>query len=81
MNSTAEQRSRASLHWLRQLNSSLSAAVAPVSRPCGWQRARYREGRHLFAPADPVMVGQDTLQRWFGSRIGVPSDHAALSNP
>lgn len=47
----------------------------------GWQRARYREGRHLFSPADPVLVGLNTLQRWLWSRIGFASDHAALSNP
>ena len=35
-----------------------------------WQRARYREARHLFAPADPVLVGLNTLQHWLWSRIG-----------
>ena len=37
-----------------------------------WQRARYREGRHLFAPADPVLVGLNTLQHWLWNRIGSP---------
>ena len=43
-----------------------------------WQRARYREGRHLFAPVDPVLVGLNTLQHWLWSRIGSPAatDHA-----
>jgi hypothetical protein len=35
-----------------------------------WQRARYREGRHIFAPVDPVLVGPNTLQHWLWSRIG-----------
>jgi hypothetical protein len=38
-----------------------------------WQRARYREGRHLFAPVDPVLVGLNTLQHWLWSRISWPA--------
>lgn len=38
-----------------------------------WQRARYREGSHLFAPADPVLVGLNTLQHWLWNRIGSPA--------
>jgi len=34
-----------------------------------WQEARYREAKHLFAPADPVLVGLDTLQHWLWNRI------------
>src|SRR5262245_44490926 len=34
-----------------------------------WQRARYLEARHLFASADPVLVGLDTLQHWLWNRI------------
>jgi hypothetical protein len=45
-----------------------------------WQRARYREGRHLFAPADPVLVGLNTLQHWLWSRIGSPAADLALAN-
>ena len=42
-----------------------------------WQRARYREGRHLFAPVDPVLVGLNTLQHWLWSRISAPvTEHA-----
>ena len=43
-----------------------------------WQRARYHEGRHLFAPADPVLVGLDTLQHWLWSRIGSSTTEPAL---
>ena len=38
-----------------------------------WQRARYREGRHLFASADPVLVGTNALQHWLWIRIGSPA--------
>ena len=44
-----------------------------------WQRARYREGRHLFAPVDPVLVGLNTLQHWLWSRIGSPATELALA--
>ena len=37
-----------------------------------WQRARYREGRYLFTPADPLLVGLNTLQHWLWHRIGLP---------
>ena len=37
-----------------------------------WQRARYREGRYLFAAADPMLVGLNTLQHWLWHRIGLP---------
>lgn len=37
-----------------------------------WQRARYRQAKQLFTPADPVLVGLDTLQHWLWSRIGTP---------
>ena len=45
-----------------------------------WQRARYREGRHLFAPADPVLVGLNTLQHWLWNRIGSPTADLVLAN-
>ena len=34
-----------------------------------WQRASYREGRHIFAPADPVLVGLNSLQHWLWQRL------------
>ncbi len=34
-----------------------------------WQRARYREGQHLLAAADPVLVGLNTLQHWLWQRL------------
>ena len=42
-----------------------------------WQRARYREGRHLFAPVDPILVGLNTLQHWLWSRISSPAPEDA----
>ena len=45
-----------------------------------WQRARYREGRHLFALADPVLVGLNTLQHWLWSRIGSATADLAIAD-
>ena len=42
-----------------------------------WQRTRYREGRHLFALVDPVLVGLNTLQHWLWSRISSPATEPA----
>ena len=45
-----------------------------------WQRARYHEEQHLFAPADPVLVGLNTLQHWLWNRIGAPMTDLALAD-
>jgi hypothetical protein len=38
------------------------------------QKACYREGRYLLAPADPVLLGQNTLQEWLWDRLAMPSE-------
>ena len=45
-----------------------------------WQRARYRERGYLCAPADPVLVGVNTLQHWLWNRIGSPATDLELAN-
>jgi hypothetical protein len=45
-----------------------------------WQRARYREGHHLFASADPVLIGASALQHWLWIRIGSPATDFELVN-
>ena len=37
------------------------------------QRARYRGNQHLFAPADPALVGLNTLQHWLWQRLQAPT--------
>ena len=37
-----------------------------------WQRARYRGNQHPFLPADPVLVGLNTLQHWLWQRLQAP---------
>ena len=41
-----------------------------------WQRARWKEAHHLFTPADPVLVGLNTLQRWLWYRLRAPANDA-----
>ena len=38
------------------------------------QKACYREGRHLLAPADLVLIGRNTLQEWLWNRLAMPSN-------
>jgi hypothetical protein len=35
----------------------------------GWQRARFRARAHRLTPADPVLVGLNTLQHWLWQRL------------
>ena len=37
-----------------------------------WQRARIRGNHYLFVPADPVLVGLNTLQHWLWQRLQAP---------
>ena len=37
-----------------------------------WQRARIRGDQHLLLPADPVLVGLNTLQHWLWQRLQAP---------
>jgi hypothetical protein len=54
--------------------------VLVTSNELAWQRARYRQAKHLFTPADPVLVGLDTLQHWLWSRIGAPQLEPELAH-
>ena len=37
-----------------------------------WQRARIRGHHYLFVPADPGLVGLNTLQHWLWHRLKTP---------
>jgi hypothetical protein len=37
-----------------------------------WQRAKYRGNEHLLLPADPGLVGLNTLQHWLWQRLQAP---------
>jgi hypothetical protein len=38
-----------------------------------WQRARVRGHHYLLLPADPVLVGLNTLQHWLWQRLQAPT--------
>ena len=38
-----------------------------------WQRAKYRGHQHLLLPADPGLVGLNTLQHWLWQRLQMPA--------
>ena len=38
-----------------------------------WQRAQYRGNQHLLLPADPGLVGLNTLQHWLWQRLQAPA--------
>jgi hypothetical protein len=38
-----------------------------------WQRAKYRGNQHLLLPADPALVGLNTLQQWW-QRLQFPAN-------
>jgi hypothetical protein len=50
------------------------------SSELGWQRRRCREKKHLFAAADPVLVGLNTLQQWLWQRLGAPATEEENAN-
>src|SRR6476646_3031468 len=38
-----------------------------------WQRAKYRGHQHALLPADPGLVGLNTLQHWLWQRLQTPA--------
>ena len=38
-----------------------------------WQRAKARGNQHLLLPADPGLVGLNTLQHWLWQRLQAPT--------
>jgi hypothetical protein len=38
-----------------------------------WQRAKYRGHQHQLLPADPGLVGLNTLQHWLWQRLQTPA--------
>jgi hypothetical protein len=47
------------------------------------QRRRCREQKHLFAAADPILLGVNTLQPWLWQRLGAPlsAEESAAHRP
>ena len=58
---------------LDDVRAGMSARLVLVdAMELAWQRARYRGNQHLLRPADPVLVGLNTLQHWLWHRLRAP---------
>jgi hypothetical protein len=44
-----------------------------------WQEAKYKEARHLFTPADPVLVGLSALQDSLWNRLRSPQRDLSIA--
>ena len=66
------------LHGMRATTSARLVLVD--STELDWQRARYREGRHVFTTADPVLVGLNSLQHWLWQRLRTANTDRSDSN-
>jgi len=44
-----------------------------------WQRAKYRGNNHLLLPADPGLVGLNTLQHWLWQRLQAPASSSVAA--
>ena len=47
----------------------------------GWQRASCRSQSHRLTPADPVLVGLNTLQQWLWRRLQIPRTLVKVGRP
>jgi len=61
--------------------SSLGATPARLvlvdAMELAWQRATYRGHQHRLLPADPGLVGRNTLQHWLWQRLQTPGNQVA----
>jgi hypothetical protein len=46
-----------------------SRLILIATTELAWQRARCRTRAYRIAPADPVLVGRNTLQQWLWQRL------------
>jgi hypothetical protein len=69
-----------------QLRAETSARLVLVeAMELAWQRAKYGGHQYHLLPADPVLVGLNTLQHWLWQRLqtavsGNPVAHEALDS-
>ena len=58
-------------------DSSLASTPARLvlvdAMELAWQRAKYRGHQHRLLPADPGLVGLNTLQQWLWQRLQTPA--------
>ena len=54
------------------LASTPARLVLVDAMELAWQRAKYRGHQHRLLPADPGLVGLNTLQHWLWQRLQAP---------
>jgi len=57
----------------RSLGSTPARLVLIDAMEFAWQRAKYRGHQHRLLPADPGLVGLNTLQHWLWQRLQSPA--------
>jgi hypothetical protein len=55
-----------------QRGRSSARLVLVDAMELAWQRAQYEGNQHLLLPADPILVGHNTLQHWLWQRLQAP---------
>ena len=56
-----------------QASRQAARLVLVDSMELAWQRVKYRGQQHLLLPADPGLVGLNTLQHWLWQRLQTPT--------
>ena len=56
----------------RKVKGNMDIELAVDAMELAWQRAKYRGHQHPLLPADPGLVGLNTLQHWLWQRLQAP---------
>jgi hypothetical protein len=64
-----------SINPLASVKPLRRSQMREIERP--WKRAKFRGHNHLLLPADPVLVGLNTLQHWLWQRLQAPVSREA----
>ena len=62
-----------------RLGSTPARLVLVDAMEFAWQRAKYRGHQHRLLPADPGLVGLNTLQHWLWRRLQAPAANQAAT--
>jgi hypothetical protein len=58
---------------IRKQFGTVTRLVLVDAMELAWQRAKYRGHQHALLPADPGLVGLNTLQHWLWQRLQTPA--------
>jgi len=60
---------------------SIGRLILVDATELNWQRARVRQVPHIFAPADPRLLGLSALEKWIWQRLQTPTVRDVLPRP